>query len=101
MIISYKNTREEEFYADKKALSSRHGERMAEKIGQRINELLAADNPRQLPRNARFHEHDGKRKGLFSVDLVHPFRLIVQPTCVYMNWFEITSVEIYEIIDPH
>lgn len=101
MEISYKNNRDEKFYADKKALSSRFGLRMAKKIGQRISEIVAADNPQQLPRNARFHEHKGKRKGLFSINLVDPFRLIVLPTCSYKSWIEIVSVEIYEIIDPH
>lgn len=101
MIVSYKNTREEKFYADRKSLCYDHGERMAKKICQRIGELVAADNPQHLPKNARFHEHKGGRKGLFSIDLIHPFRLIVRPTCEYKSWVEITGVEIYEIIDPH
>ncbi|OGH76806.1 MAG: hypothetical protein A2469_03165 [Candidatus Magasanikbacteria bacterium RIFOXYC2_FULL_40_16] len=101
MIVGYKNTREEEFYADEKSLSSQYGDRMAKKINQRLSELVAAENPQQLPKNARFHEHGGKRKGMFSIDLIHPFRLIVLPTCAYTSYIEITSVEIYEIIDPH
>jgi proteic killer suppression protein len=101
MIVSYKNSREEKFYKDKNSLSMSYGVRMAEKICQRISEFQAADNPNHLPKNARFHEHQGKRKGLFSVDLVHPFRLIVEPTCKYADWSEITSMQIYEIMDPH
>jgi plasmid maintenance system killer protein len=101
MIISYRSKRDEEFYACEKALSSSFGLKMAKKIGQRISELEAADNPQQLPGNTRFHEHKGKRKGLYSLDLVQPFRLIVLPTCGYESWIEITSVEIYEVIDPH
>ena len=101
MIVGYKNTQEERFYANENALVRDYGKITARKIGQRISELVAADNPQQLPKNARFHEHNGKRKGLFSIDLNHPFRLIVQPTCAYTSWIEITSVKIYEIIDPH
>lgn len=101
MIVDYKNKQDEGFYANEKALSSSFGTRIAQKIGQRISELVAADNPQQLPQNARFHEHKGKRKGLFSIDLVHPFRLIVLPTCNYTSWVEIVSVQIYEVINPH
>jgi plasmid maintenance system killer protein len=101
MLVSYKNKRDEVFYLSEKDLTSSYGDRIAKKIGQRIAELVAADNPQQLPKNARFHEHSGKRKGLFSLDLIHPLRLIVSPTCKYTNWVEIVSVEIYEIIDPH
>ena len=101
MMIGYRNKKEEGFYACEKALSRAFGIRIARKINQRIGELVAADNPQQLPPNASFHEHKGDRKGLFSIDLVHPFRLIVRPTCAYASWVEIRSVDIYEIFDPH
>ena len=89
------------FYESEKSLVSTYNIRMAGKIVQRISELIAVDNPQQLPRSARFHEHKGKRKGLFSLDLVHPFRLIVLSTCDYTNWVEIVSVEIYEVFNSH
>lgn len=101
MKVSYKNSRDEKFYCDEDALISRHNVIMSRKICQRMSELAAADNALQLPKSARFHEHKGKRKGLFSIDLIHPFRLIVCPTCLYNNWSEITSVEIDEIFNPH
>ena len=101
MIVSYKNKKEEAFYADKNSLRASFNTKMAEKIGQRISELEAVDNPQQLLQNARFHEHKGKRKGLFSIDLIRPFCLIVLPTCRYASWVEIVSVEIYEIFNPH
>lgn len=101
MEIHFKNNNQKDFYQTEKALITKHGKRMATKIIQRIDELQAAENPKQLPQNARFHEHSGKREGLFSIDLIHPFRLIVRPTCEYIHWYEITSIEIYEIMDPH
>lgn len=101
MKVGYKNSREEIFYQSRDALVATHGVKMAEKICQRISELGAATNPQCLPKNTRFHEYKGKRKGLFSIDLVHPYRLIIEPTCAYNNWYEIISVRIYEIIDPH
>lgn len=101
MIVSYKNKKEEIFFACGKDLTRAYGKKMALKIGQRIAELAAADNPQQLPQNARFHSHKGKREGLYSVDLIHPFRLILQPTCKYTSWIEISSVKIYEIFNAH
>jgi len=101
MKLSFKNEKEQRFYQDEKALKSAYDPRLAKKIIQRIGELEAAANPQQLPGNARFHEHSGSRQGLFSVDLVYPKRLIVRPTCNYKSYIEITSVEIYEIMDPH
>ena len=101
MEISFKNEQEKGFYQSKSALVSAFGEPMARKIAQRIGELQAARTSQQLPRGAHFHEHSGKRKGLFSINLIHPQRLIVRPTCSYKSWVEITSVEIYEIMDPH
>jgi proteic killer suppression protein len=101
MKVSFKNLKEQTFYEDFSALRKAYGERMAEKILDRIDDLLRADNPQKLPPSARFHEHDGKRSGLFSLDLVHPFRLIVQPDCEYAAYVEIISVEIYEVFNPH
>lgn len=101
MYISYKNEKDRALYEDKKALFAKYGKRNAEKIVQRLNELEAAENPQKLPPACSFHEHSGNRKGLFSVNLVHPFRLIVRPTCNYESYVEIISVEIFEVMDPH
>lgn len=101
MDISYRNSKIKKLFEDEKALISRYGQRMADKINQRISELQAAENPQCLPPACRFHEHSGGRKGLFSLDLIHPQRLIVLPTCEYENYTKITSVEIYEIMNPH
>ena len=95
-----------QFYLEAKPVKAdlseeKYANQAANKVIQRIAELQAARTPQQLPGGARFHEHSGKRKGLFSVNLVHPMRLIVRPTCSYATWVEITSVEIYEIMDPH
>ena len=101
MDISYRNLKMKKLFEDEKALICYYGQRMADKINQRISELQAAENPKCLPPACRFHEHGGGRKGLFSLDLVHPQRMIVCPTCEYEDYTKITSVEIYEIMDPH
>ena len=30
-----------------------------------------------------------------------PYRLIFLPTCEYISWIEITSVQVLEVMDPH
>ena len=99
--ITFRNEKERQFYESFEALQKSFGDRMAEKIIDRIGDLRDAENPQKLPRSSRFHEHSGGRKGLFSLDLIHPYRLIVFPTCEYETYIEITSVEIYEVTDPH
>lgn len=101
MKITFKGPKEREFYEDFATLKKSFGERMAEKIIDRIGDIRDAENPQQLPPSARFHEHAGGRKGLFSLDLVHPYRLIVLPTCKYDSYVEITSIQIYDVMDPH
>jgi plasmid maintenance system killer protein len=101
MKISFKNDKERDLYQTARSLTAVYGAQQGKKIIQRIRQLDAATNPQQLPASARFHEHKGNRKGLFSVDLVDPYRLILLPTCVYKSWVEITSLQIYEIMDPH
>lgn len=101
MEITYGNTKLKKMLEDEKVLIRHYGQRIANLINQRISELLAAENPQCLPPACRFHEHNGERKGLFSLDLVYPKRLIVRPTCEYEDYTKITSVEIYEIMDPH
>ncbi len=101
MKLSFKNDKEETLYRTEKSLSVVYGARQAKKIMQRLQEIEAADNPQKLPGNCRFHEHQGKRKGLFSVDLIHPYRLILLPTCGYKSWVEITSIQVFEVMDPH
>ena len=101
MIISFKSEKEKKKYTDLKILSKAYGSRMAKKVIQRILELEAASNPQLLPPSCRFHEHKGNRKGLFSLDLIHPYRLIIRPVNDYDSYVEIEEVEIYEIMDPH
>jgi plasmid maintenance system killer protein len=101
MLVEYNSNKEERFYSCFDSLTKKHGADMARKIIQRIGQLDAAPNPLSLPNSARFHEHKGKRKGLFSVDLIHPYRLIVLPTCSFSNFNEINSLKIYEVFNPH
>lgn len=74
-------------------------------------ELSAADSLADISRMppARRHELVGDRKGVFSVDLEHPFRLLFIPANDPMplnsqggiNLSEVTEVEIIGIEDTH
>lgn len=59
----------------------RLGAKMAGKVMQRMMELQAAETLADLSRlpPARCHELTGDRKGVFSVDLDHPYRLLFVP----------------------
>lgn len=86
-----------------KELVRKYGTQNAKKVQKRLDDLLTAENAKDLPPACRFHQHSGNRKGLFSLDIQHPFRLIIRPTCAYdpADYRSITEVEIYEIMDPH
>lgn len=78
MEIDYKSKKlETELTTDKKIIKA-YGAQQARKIRQRIGELAAADNLSEISNlpPARLHLLIGDRKGLYSVDIVHPYRLL-------------------------
>ena len=87
------------------------GPKRGNKLMQRMNELAAfnclADVPKFPP--ARCHQLGDNRKGQFSVDLEHPYRLIFVPDHNPIpeledggiNLQEITKIKIIEIVDTH
>ncbi|MCU7933563.1 MAG: killer suppression protein [Candidatus Thiodiazotropha sp. (ex Dulcina madagascariensis)] len=70
-------------YNDKQSLVRRHGEKRAKLIMRRLTQLHAASclmvlaPPYSGP--ARCHELKGNKRGIFSVDLDHPYRLLFRP----------------------
>lgn len=96
---------------DKRALTRKYGSRMADLIWQRLSEMIAADNLvelKMLPA-ARLHPLVGNRKGQFSVDLVHPLRLLFEAANDRQSkkpdgtviWERVTKIRILEIADTH
>lgn len=84
---------------------------MAIKLQQRMMELSAVDtlgDISHLP-PPRCHELTGKRTGQFSVDLVHPYRLIFIPADDpiprtregKIDIDRVCAIEIIEIKDTH
>ncbi len=66
---------------DSKEATKQWGYRMAETLVLRQNELRAATNLSDLTffDPCRLHELTGNLRGIFSVDLVHPYRLLFKP----------------------
>ena len=87
------------------------GQEMADLLHLRLEQLRGFNYLAEVPhtRPLRRHMLGGNRKGQFSVDLVHPFRLIFIPandpiplkTDGGYDLTRITEIEIIEIGDTH
>src|SRR3990172_8640864 len=81
MLLSFQGKKLEKECNDLKALIRRFGPEQAKLIARRLAELEAADNLeilRSLPQ-VRAHELKGNRAGQISLDVKHPFRLMITP----------------------
>lgn len=87
------------------------GAAMAAKLALRIAELVAVENLADLALlpGPRCHQLIGDREGQLSLDLVHPMRLIIEPSHDPrpakadggLDWKGVTAVVIVEIADTH
>jgi proteic killer suppression protein len=87
------------------------GKKRAERLQQRLMELRAATTLSDVSRlpPARCHELTGNLKGILSVDLDHPYRLLFIPaddpvprlSDGGLDWDNIRAVEIQGIEDTH
>jgi len=87
------------------------GQPCANRLRQRLAELQAATNLSEVSRlpPARCHELIGDRAGQLSIDLRHPYRLLLIPandpvprkTDGGLDWDAVTEIEIFEIADTH
>jgi len=77
MEIYFKNNKLQKVCNTEKDARKAFGNEMAEKLMQRMTELKVVENLSQISRlpPARCHELD---KGIFSVDLKHPYRLLFE-----------------------
>ena len=111
MDIHFSSRRMEKLCNSDKEMRKKLGNRMAEKLQQRLAELLAVgtlEDIRSLPA-ARCHELIQNRKGQLAVDLDHPKRLIFEPnhnpvpkkTDGGLDWTRVTSIRVTEIVDYH
>lgn len=86
------------------------GDEQAQRLRRRLDDLTAAEHlgvMRNLP--GRAHELKGNRHGQISLDLRHPYRLILEPANDPiptkhdggLDWDAVTSVRILGIEDTH
>ena len=81
MKIIFRNKKLQKLCTQKKEMQKALGPEMARKLQTRMTELSAADTLEDMTHlpQARLHELSGDRKGQFSLDLKHPYRLLVVP----------------------
>ena len=98
MQIEYKTKKLEKVCKNATEAAKVHGQEMADKIHQRIDEIEAALSVEMMIqyRIGRCHPLKGNRKNQYAVDLVHPYRLIFEK-----KESEIQIVNITEITDYH
>ena len=98
MDIRYKNNKLETVCTDANTARREYGREMARKIHLRIDQLRFATSIQYLILNGigRCHKLVGDRKTQYTMDLVHPYRLIF----IHIDGtFHV--VEIQEIVDYH
>lgn len=98
MQLRYRTKTLEKECTDASVASKKYGIEMAQKIQMRIDQIKAAGSVEQMMKFkvGRCHKLKGGRKVQYSVDLVHPQRLIFE---IIGN--EIQIAYIVEITDYH
>ena len=109
MVILFKNKKLKKILSDQKALVKHFGPGQAKKIKQRLLELQAAENLHILRSlsHLRAHELTAKRAGQVSLDLKHPYRLLIVPAYDDpplkddggLDWERVTKIMILEVED--
>ena len=110
MKITFADKKLEKLSNDDRKRIAAMGQKRADRFRLRLTSLLGAESledVRHLP--GRYHELTDDRKGQWSCDLDHPYRLIFTPhedpiptdeDGTYI-WGEIHGVEVIEIVNYH
>ena len=111
MEITFRTKKLKKTCSTEKEVIKSHGLKRARRLMQRLMELNAADNLSQIPHTPppRCHELSGNLKGTFSVNLDHPWRLLLVPDHDPVprsgdggvDRARVTAVEIIGIEDTH
>lgn len=111
MNIQFKTRKMQKNCSDERAMIKEWGTQIAKLLKKRLMEIRAVDNLSDLHKipQARCHILKGDRKGQFSVDLKHPFRLVFLPNHEPIptndeggyDLMKINSVIILEVTDYH
>jgi proteic killer suppression protein len=104
MKISFKSKKLKKKFETKKELERAYGIRQSKKITQRMNELYAAKSLHDIKCNpsSRLHRLSGNYEDYLAIDLVNPYRLIIEPEDGKIeNYRTITIVRIIKVEDYH
>jgi proteic killer suppression protein len=111
MLITFKTTKLQKICSYVREMQKHLGPAMARKLQQRLMELKAAETLADISHlpPPRCHELSNDRAGQFSVDLVHPYRLLFVPAeepvpCREDGGIDlerVKEIEIIEIEDTH
>lgn len=98
MKVEYKNRSIEKVCEDASVAERKYGNKMAEKIQMRIDQIRAAESVEKMIqyRIGRCHQLHHNRQNQYAVDLVHPQRLVFEK-----RGDEIQIANIIEIVDYH
>lgn len=111
MDITYNNDRDRALFNDQGKLARGYGNRMADCIIRRQQQMSAAENLfvlSKLPQTG-CHALHGDREGALAAYLVHPFRLVFAPDHEPLpktpdgglDWTRVTAVKILRVEDYH
>ncbi|MFT6390313.1 MAG: proteic killer suppression protein [Cellvibrionaceae bacterium] len=111
MDIIFSSKKLQKQLSESKIMSKVHGPRRTALLKIIMTQLRAAPNlgvfaPPYSPPN-RCHELKGNKKGVLSVDLDHPYRLLFKPINdpvpmrpeSGLNWFQVTAIAIKGVED--
>ena len=108
------NSRLKSVLRNEKSIQREFGKQMTDKITLRLDSLQVAESlgdfwpPYSKPE--RCHELKGDLAGYFSIDLKHPYRLLIKPSESKLKvetikekdrWNEIKEITIEKILDTH
>lgn len=114
MYIEFLNNKLKRHIESESVRKKQFGAEMSKKIKLRIDALAAAESladfwpPYSIPE--RCHELKGRKKGIFSMDVKHPYRLLFKPikdklpddiSDKYQIWQNIDEIIIVGIEDTH
>ena len=109
MEISFADADLAEIFRNPRELRRKHGAVRAKKIEQRLRALrdaVSLADMRYLP--GRCHELHGDLAGHLTLDLDHPYRLLIRPDAVpgtagarSLDWTAVTGVVVLGVIDTH
>ena len=111
MEIFYSSKKQKKTLTNSSRLVRKYGKRQANLILQRIDDLKIVKTLAQISSSppTRCHELVGDRAGQLSLDLKHPYRLIIEPANEPiprkedggLDWSRVTEIRIIGVEDTH